>query len=294
VPGRGGYLAAALIALASAFGIFGLIAWLVLSASGHEQFLAPGRHAVVLGEGTHLVWNDHRTLFGGRAYDEPEALPRGAEITVTEQATGQAVPVLPHGGSSMTSGATRRTSAARIDIGRAGRYEVAVSGSFTPRVFSVSENFLPRTLWSIAAIVVLLFAGMGGSLALFAWTYLRRELAAGPLPAAPGASTQETSLRRVAAIVYGLQVASIFLGVTLFAGVLINYLKLREAEGTWIASHFRWQMRTFWLTLLGLAVGLATAVLLVGIVVLMGTGGWMLYRALKGWLELADGRPVRA
>jgi uncharacterized membrane protein len=95
-------------------------------------------------------------------------------------------------------------------------------------------------------------------------------------------------------IVYVLQIASIIVGITLIAGVIINYLKRKDVEGTWLESHFRWQIRTFWFTLLWCGVGLALLIVVVGFFVLMALAMWLLYRAIKGWLELEERRPMYA
>ncbi len=79
-------------------------------------------------------------------------------------------------------------------------------------------------------------------------------------------------------------------------GVVLNYLKRSEVRGTWLESHFRWQLRTFWFALLWLVVGLLFALTLIGIplaVVLFALVGlWVLYRVGRGWLRLNDRRPM--
>lgn len=78
--------------------------------------------------------------------------------------------------------------------------------------------------------------------------------------------------------------------------VALNYLKRGEVRGTWLESHFRWQLRTFWFALLWLVVGLLLALTLIGIplaVVLFALVGlWVLYRVARGWLRLNDRRPM--
>ena len=76
--------------------------------------------------------------------------------------------------------------------------------------------------------------------------------------------------------------------------VIINYAKRSEVRGTWLESHFRWQIRTFWLALawaLFVAlVSLPLAVVLVGIGTWMAglflLGVWAIYRIARGWLRL--------
>ena len=93
-------------------------------------------------------------------------------------------------------------------------------------------------------------------------------------------------------LVYGLQAASLVVGVTLIAAVIINYLRRGQAAGTWLESHFTWQIRTFWWSLVWCILGVATAVLVVGFFVLFASAVWFVYRIVKGWTELNEGRPM--
>jgi uncharacterized membrane protein len=103
----------------------------------------------------------------------------------------------------------------------------------------------------------------------------------------------ESSLQRLAMIVYALQAASLFTGaLTLFAAVIINYVRWEDAQGSWIESHFRWQIRTFWFTLLWLAIGGVTAIFLVGWGILLAASLWLIYRLTKGWVYLSEKRPM--
>ena len=80
--------------------------------------------------------------------------------------------------------------------------------------------------------------------------------------------------------------------------VILNYAKRRDARGTWLESHFRWQIRTFWFGLLW--VGICSLFVLVtfgiGIVIawlpLAFVGLWFVYRIVRGWVALRDGREV--
>ncbi|MDT8442143.1 MAG: hypothetical protein RQ723_10825 [Desulfuromonadales bacterium] len=97
--------------------------------------------------------------------------------------------------------------------------------------------------------------------------------------------------RKLALIVYILQAASLpTSGMTLFAGVIINYIRRDDVRGTWLESHFRWQIRTFWYWLLWTAIGAVTAVFLVGWAILTAVMLWLIYRVVKGWLYLSEGR----
>ena len=56
-------------------------------------------------------------------------------------------------------------------------------------------------------------------------------------------------------VVYALQAAAFLFGITAIVGVVINYVKKPEVQGTWLASHFKWQIRTFWWSFLGFVIG---------------------------------------
>ncbi|MBW9258435.1 MAG: hypothetical protein K1566_14275 [Candidatus Thiodiazotropha sp. (ex. Lucinisca nassula)] len=88
--------------------------------------------------------------------------------------------------------------------------------------------------------------------------------------------------------VYALQAASFLFVITLLIGVIINYVKRDDVRGTWLESHFRWQIRTFWFVLLWSIIGFITTVILIGYVILFINAVWLIYRIAKGWLNLQD------
>jgi uncharacterized membrane protein len=100
------------------------------------------------------------------------------------------------------------------------------------------------------------------------------------------------NLRQITMVVYVLQALSFFFGVTAIVGVVINYVKREDAAGTVYASHFDWQIRTFWWGLLWTVIGMVLAFVLVGFVVLFAVWVWAIYRVVKGWLKLNDNQPV--
>jgi uncharacterized membrane protein len=78
--------------------------------------------------------------------------------------------------------------------------------------------------------------------------------------------------------------------------VILNYVKRSEVRGTWLDSHFSWQIRTFWFTLLWLLIAGLLFITLVGIplswLLLVVVGIWVLYRIIRGWLALVSRRPM--
>jgi len=82
--------------------------------------------------------------------------------------------------------------------------------------------------------------------------------------------------------------------------VILNYVKRSEARGTWLESHFRWQIRTFWYGLLWVVLCALFVVLTLGIGIVIAwlpiaiVGLWFVYRIARGWVALRDGRPMYA
>jgi uncharacterized membrane protein len=80
--------------------------------------------------------------------------------------------------------------------------------------------------------------------------------------------------------------------------VILNYVKRREVRGTWLESHFRWQIRTFWFGLLWVSLCLIFVVVTFGIGILLAwlpmglVGLWFVYRVIRGWVALHDRRPM--
>ena len=95
-------------------------------------------------------------------------------------------------------------------------------------------------------------------------------------------------------------VGSFVFGIPSIIAVIMNYARQSEARGTFLESHFSWQIRTFWFAVLwGLiivALSLPLVLVLIGLATLpLGMallGIWVIYRIIRGWLALRDRRPV--
>lgn len=101
-----------------------------------------------------------------------------------------------------------------------------------------------------------------------------------------------TEQKNLAQLVYILQAVAIIIGITSIAGVIVNYLKRDSVAGTYIESHFTWQIKTFWFTLAGFILGAILLSVFIGKLVWFLTGLWYVYRVVKGWLALSEGKPV--
>lgn len=100
------------------------------------------------------------------------------------------------------------------------------------------------------------------------------------------------SLKTLTTVVYLLYAATFLIGFTAIVAIIINYIKKDDVAGTWLDSHFRWQMRTFWFGLLWGILGAITWVILIGWVILAVNCIWIIYRLTKGWLFLNDNKPM--
>ena len=96
-------------------------------------------------------------------------------------------------------------------------------------------------------------------------------------------------------------VATAFIfGLPSIVAVVMNYIRRGDARGTYLESHFSWQLRTFWFAALWVAVvfllSLPLFFLLIGFVTfpigIFVIGVWVIYRVVRGWLKLKDGQPV--
>ena len=78
--------------------------------------------------------------------------------------------------------------------------------------------------------------------------------------------------------------------------VIINYVKRKDVRGTYLDSHFGWQIRTFWYTLLWMVIAAMLFITVIGIVLAyilaVGAGIWVFYRIIRGWISLNDGRSM--
>jgi uncharacterized membrane protein len=118
------------------------------------------------------------------------------------------------------------------------------------------------------------------------------------------------SLVNTTHLIYALHALSLLIGITTAAtiigafvfglpsiiAVIINYLKRDEVRGTFLESHFRWQIRTFWFGLLWCLIGGFMFITFIGIpialMIFIGAGVWVIYRITRGWLALRDRKPM--
>lgn len=103
---------------------------------------------------------------------------------------------------------------------------------------------------------------------------------------------KEKSAQTLTTIIYALYAASLFVGITAIIAIVMNYVKRDDVAGTFMESHFRWQIRTFWFGVLWSIIGAITLIIIIGWVVLAVNGIWLIYRIVKGWLNLSENKPM--
>lgn len=102
------------------------------------------------------------------------------------------------------------------------------------------------------------------------------------------------SLKKLATAVYLCQVlAFAFAGLPLLVGVAINFMKQEAVQGTWLESHFDWQIKTVWMALAGFALAGLTFEFGVGFFILIATLALLVYRIVVGWNALNSDQPVK-
>ncbi len=133
-------------------------------------------------------------------------------------------------------------------------------------------------------------------------------------PNTTGVTEPDPGLVGYTHLIYGLHASAVLtglLGSSSIAGrflfglpslvaVILNYARRAQARGTWLESHFQWQIHTFWYALLWIAVtlmiGAPLTLVLIGVyIVVMGfgiVGLWVAYRVVRGWLKLGRRRPM--
>lgn len=109
-------------------------------------------------------------------------------------------------------------------------------------------------------------------------------------------TTAEQSGKTLTTVIYALYALSILLpytlGITATVAIAMNYAKRGAVADTFLASHFRWQMRTFWWSMLWAVLGSLLLVFFIGGIILIVDGVWFIYRLVKGWLRLNDNLPM--
>ena len=114
---------------------------------------------------------------------------------------------------------------------------------------------------------------------------------------APAGAEAENATRLLTHVMYALHTLSWFsLGIFSVVAIVLNYVKRDSLPNDFYLSHFRWQARSFWFTLLWLLLSSPLWLIFVfpGYVAWFLIGLWYLYRFVRGWWAFAENRPMPA
>ena len=131
-----------------------------------------------------------------------------------------------------------------------------------------------------------------------------------PVPAPLPFGQPSENMVTVTHLIYALHAFAVFTGLVgsatiigsfvaslpSIAAIVLNYWNQTAVRGTWLESHFRWQIRTFWFAVLWSVVAVVMLLTVIGIpfaLLVMGLAGlWVLYRVVRGWLALIGRRSM--
>lgn len=115
-----------------------------------------------------------------------------------------------------------------------------------------------------------------------------------PSPSPSEPPPERANLRLLTHVMYGLHTASwASAGIFSVIAMILNYIKRPDLPDEFFRSHFRWQARSFWFTLLWLVLALPLWLLIFpGWFAYTLIGLWYLYRFVRGWWTFAEGRPM--
>jgi uncharacterized membrane protein len=93
-------------------------------------------------------------------------------------------------------------------------------------------------------------------------------------------------------VCYWLYLASIVFGVLAIVSVMIAYIKRGDVQGTWLAGHYSWIIRTFWITAITGIIGFLLCVVGIGFVILFADWVYFVYRVIKGFIAFNDKKAI--
>ena len=105
-------------------------------------------------------------------------------------------------------------------------------------------------------------------------------------------SEKNTDSLSTAKVIYILLIVGTIIGLTGIIGLIMAYV-MRDGSDDWIQSHYRFQIRTFWIGLLYAMIGAITINIMIGFFILLFTFVWLIVRCTKGLKQLDNNQPVK-
>lgn len=105
-------------------------------------------------------------------------------------------------------------------------------------------------------------------------------------------NTPSSDVKNYVFIAYVTYALGLFIWFTPVVGVILAFIKRDEAQGSIYASHIDYLIKTFWVSLIGMVLGMLTILILIGWLILAATGVWLIYRVVVGLIKLNEDKPV--
>ena len=105
-------------------------------------------------------------------------------------------------------------------------------------------------------------------------------------------NTPSSDVKNYVFIAYVTYALGLFIWFTPVVGVILAFIKRDEAQGSIYASHIDYLIKTFWVSLIGMFLGMLTILILIGWLILAATGIWLIYRVVVGLIKLNEDKPV--
>ena len=105
-------------------------------------------------------------------------------------------------------------------------------------------------------------------------------------------NTPSSDVKNYVFIAYVTYAVGLLILFTPVVGVIMAYVKRDEAQGSIYASHIDYLIKTFWVSLIGMVLGMLTILILIGWLILAATGVWLIYRVVVGLIKLNEDKPV--
>jgi len=104
-------------------------------------------------------------------------------------------------------------------------------------------------------------------------------------------SEQNTDTVSTAKVIYILLIVGTIVGITGIIGLIMAYV-MKDGAAGWLQTHYRFQIRTYWIGLLYVLLGVFTLTVTLGYFILLYAFVWMIVRCTKGLKQLEDKQPV--
>lgn len=105
-------------------------------------------------------------------------------------------------------------------------------------------------------------------------------------------NTPNSEVKNYVFIAYVTYALGLFIWFAPVVGVILAFIKRDEAQGSIYASHIDYLIKTFWVSLVGMLFGMLTILILIGWLILVATGIWLIYRVVVGLIKLNEDKPV--